>query len=279
MQLIKLLSLFAILFSLCANAQQVRKKKKKLLSSKANGVVTLEVFNEKGKLVDKGAGFFVSPQGSFLVSRHVYEKFHNNRNTYQLKVTDRSGRAIPNIAYGKCGQKNKFDLCLLKAKGYKVSAFFPEARLPRYRVSKDFQFAELRKVFAIGHCGSNYRLIQSRAKFYKKSSYLNKIVYKLNAQDRGTIKDKDLIIMMDSHCPGDSGGPIFTNDGKFVGVLQEYMSDQDGQGKFFIGLAVTEISDFLTSGAQWKNISSKSIIRGTARRKTASRRSGRVLEY
>lgn len=257
-QLISFIIFISLTYS--ALAREVSEKRiNKVLSHRAKAVLVVEILNKKGQQIDKGVGFFISPSGVFLMSRHIFEKYLENKSKTMLKVTDHYGRTIDKISFGKCGAKGSYDLCMLKAEQYKVKSFFPESRLPNYKVTSEMPHEDL-QILAIGHCRKDYGLIRSRAKYYKKSSYLEMITRKYSKEDRGTVKDKDLIILLKPHCMGDSGGPIFSYDGELIGVLQEFMSDKrDGTGNYYIGLAVTEISPFIKSGASFKKIPSSHI--------------------
>lgn len=264
-----------LLFSLSSLASHAEKNENfinKMLSVRSRAVLTLEVYDLKGNLVDKGAGFFTSPTGVFLVSQHVLRKYLDNRKTRRIKITDKLGQTINHISFGRCGKKNNFDLCMLKAEKYKVTSYFPDSFLPKYPVTKEVPHYSM-DIMAIGHCKRDYRLIRSKAKYYRKSEYLNKIATKYNKKDRGTIEEKDLILLHKPHCTGDSGGPIFNLKGELVGVLQERMFNKDdGSDNYYIGLAVSEITPFLNRGANFRKIPSGEIIKGKKKLSSFNRR-------
>lgn len=249
---------FTVFTTSCSSVMSF-KNKKEMLKSRGEAIVKIEIFNKDMKLKRSGAGFLISKRGHFLVSRHVFNKFLDNPSQSYLKISNIKKRIFKNISFIKCGEKNVLDLCLLKINNNFINSYFPAGSLPMYTLNKDSISRSL-TVNGSGHCKTDFRYYSSRAKFYRKSPYLEKITHRLKKRDRGTIEDKDLLILLNPHCEGDSGGPLFTDDGKFVGVFQEFISDYDGKNNYYIALPVTEIIKFISSLTNGKKINFKNVV-------------------
>ena len=205
-------------------------------------VVKIRILQE-GLEIGIGAGFFVSADGLLLTNFHVLSAAYDPALTIEINTKD--GKKFSDFDYIKCQDDRKIDLCLIRL-DYKPKSFFTPKKL------------SLRKgtdVLVLGHprgyaytlstgiiSGSHQEPVKKITNFDKNG--------KITSVAKKTIEYVQLTAPIS---PGNSGGPVFDDEGNLVGISTWVRVDQGSQNLNF-AISANEIFDYLkgpTKGASF----------------------------
>jgi len=189
---------------------------KELFQNLSPAVVKVEA---GGKSPGRGAGFFVSGDGYLLTNYHVV-KSEVHQKWPVLSIETQDGQVVTDIKVAQCDFRREIDLCLLKA-NIAPKAWFEAVNLTP---------ATGDKIFTIGHPrGLSYSLMDGMVSGTRKF------------KEPGGKQEVEYLQMSILLSPGNSGGPVFDEEGRLVGVATGSL-----QGASALNFAVpaTEIQRF-----------------------------------
>jgi hypothetical protein len=192
-------------------------------------VVRINILQDK-EVVSLGTGFFISTDGQILTNQHVFNPAFSK--DFQVEVIDAQGKIYKEIEVGNCLHP-PIDLCFIKVKANTNSYF--SLNLPEnLNIGK--------KIFVLGHPrGLDYTLSDGMLSGHRKDYYMN---------SKNQQEEVDLVQISAPFSPGNSGSPIFNNEGKLIGIATTIRIDQGSQNLNF-GPSINEIIK------QYKSISYK----------------------
>lgn len=223
----------------------------KILELRKKAIFKIAMYDNSGKHISNGTGFFIKKDGTAITNFHVL--YHANNKTlfsnsndtkylnmnyllkssnFQYKITDMNGKDIEGGAPKVlgCGNENNIDACLLKF-DLKKTPYIP---IDNVKVGKG------NKVHSIGYCnGLNTK--NGEIKEYFKDFLTLKNITNINYN----LKTK-MIQVTNPVCPGDSGGPIFSANGDLVGMTtirfkNELAEADDSDDRwFYLGILIGE---------------------------------------
>lgn len=210
--------LIGVLFSVNVHADS----KRVAVSEKyESAVVKIETL-KNGSVVSLGAGFFISADGKILTNRHVMDKKKSVSHAVRVKLQD--GKIFNDYEILKCGDDRNIDLCLIKI-NHNPKSYFKVV---------DFKPKKGSDILVLGHPrGYEYTLSTGVVSgFYSQVS------------SRGRRATIDYVQITAPISPGNSGGPVFDENGNLIGVSTWVRSDRGSQNLNF-AVAANEIADFV----------------------------------
>lgn len=166
-----------------------------------------------------GTGFFVGPGGTVVTNFHVMKYLKENpRAPVEFELGD--GRIAQDFMVGECRESSMIDLCLLKL----------NVEPKRYFIAMEQVLFKGTPVWHFGNSGGE-RFVLGSGKFIGEYAHQNAGYIEVSNEIR----------------PGDSGGPIFTLNGRLAGVStlihsfwNEFQTKESGE-KHFVGMASKEV--------------------------------------
>lgn len=210
---------------------------KKLEQEKLRAVVQIQILDKKEEMVSYGAGFFLTKTGYLLTSYHVLQPFFEDKNLI-LKIHPKEyPRTLGEVELLACQDERKIDLCLLKIKDYSPSA---------YLVPSKIVFSRGHLGTFIGHCdGRDFRIVKGKLKEIYKDIYQFVTAVKVLDEYHPDRNFKVEMVQLDTqHCGGDSGGPLFGQQGELWGVTQEWIEIKGSGEKFYLFISANEVADY-----------------------------------
>lgn len=220
------LSLLSILLllSLRAHSQSamLSKTTKEILKQRVYATVFI-AFGEEGRIASTGTGFYYGKKGIIVTSRHVLRRFMKDK-SLKIMVVNAFEKSLTDIELGPCGIDEDADLCLLKSNQKKVKNYFPITGT-KLGVGHNSN--------SIGHCEKIFT--------HKTGKIL-----KYDNWNDGRV-GKEHIEISNDICPGDSGGPIFTDRGDLMGVSMGVNKDRYNgkERRRYYGVSYKEIDKLL----------------------------------
>lgn len=199
----KALLFFFTLSLTTVQAQRISLREKPLeILKKRNFATLLILVIENDDVIGKGAGFFYGSDGTIVTNRHVLEQFLNDeKKKLKLKVMSVKDGPLEDVELGYCGKKTEVDICFLRSKMSAKKFFFP---------INNAKIGVGHSVHTFGHCKEVFA--------YKKGKILKFIKSDSKRFDEEGQFGLERIVTDLEICPGDSGGPIFTDRGDLVGI-------------------------------------------------------------
>jgi len=235
----RILLIVIIFYSLVLKAQTYRRltDPEKVRANKTNATLMVEIYDEKNKPHGYGAGFFYGKRGHFFTSYHVVQDYLTNKN-FKLSITQQGmNKSFQDIELIKCQDNRRIDLCLFRLTKNVPSEYFEVSQI---------SFKKGHKGYFIGHCTSPFFSKQGTLKNVYKNIYEYITAVKvLDTLDPGVNKNVEFVQMENAnHCPGDSGGPLFSQKGELWGVTSEVITINHSNEKFFLYISANEVYDF-----------------------------------
>ncbi len=159
----------------------------------ADAILRIEILDAQGRTRGTGSGFFISPDGVVATNFHVMEEVAEGKGGAHPRFVLPNGRIIEKYQVGHCQRSSRTDLCVLKLDHYPARYFDP--RLGRSPPEEGTE------IFSVGNAES--KMMPAIRGIYRGS---------FDFRNAGWIEVSNEIL------PGDSGGPIFTWDGRLVGM-------------------------------------------------------------
>ena len=209
----------------------------KLEQEKLQAVVQVQLLDKKDEIASYAAGFFVTKTGYLLTSFHVLQPFLQDKNL-RLKILPRNyTRTLGDVEIVACQDDRKIDLCLLKVNDYQPAAYLVPAKIT---------FALGHQGTFIGHCGGrDFRVVKGKLKAVYKDIYEFVTAIKILDEYHPDRNFKVEMVQMDvEHCGGDSGGPLFGEQGELWGVTQEWININGSAEKFYLFISANEVADY-----------------------------------
>ena len=135
-----------------------------------------------------------------MTNRHVIKEFLTDKDV-QIRVMSVKNGALDDLELGYCGKANEPDICFLRSKKTAKKFFFPV---------NNSVIGVGHQVSTFGHCKEYFNHKRGKIIKFIKSSPDNFDEESQYCLER-IITDLEI-------CPGDSGGPIFTDRGDLVGI-------------------------------------------------------------
>lgn len=186
-------------------------------------VVHISVY-QQNVVVGTGTGFFINNKGDLATNVHVMRDVLTTAGaTAKFRTSD--GKLISNYTIGKCSDERRIDLCVLRLK-HKPKVWIPlDKSKPEVGTT----------VYAIGHPrGYNFSISKGIISGYRD------VGARLRVYDKKTSKTINQVQVSTPVSPGNSGGPIISENGKLVGVIQWGRSDKGSQNLNF-GITKSEL--------------------------------------
>ncbi|HAZ11624.1 MAG: hypothetical protein A2X86_18030 [Bdellovibrionales bacterium GWA2_49_15] len=209
----------------------------KLEQEKLRAVVQVQILNQKEEIVSYGAGFFLSKTGYLLTSYHVLQPYLEDKKLL-LKIHPKDfPRTLGEVELLACQDDRKIDLCLLKVNDYSPAAFLAPSKIT-FSLGHQGTF--------IGHCdGRDFRIVKGKLKEIYKDIYQFITAVKVLDEYRPDRNFKVEMVQLDTqHCGGDSGGPLFGQQGELWGVTQEWIEIKGSGEKFYLFISANEVADY-----------------------------------
>lgn len=226
------LSLVLTLFITGSSHGKLLKSEKQIINEGIKSTLLIRTY-KKGKLIETGAGFFVSNEGHLITNKHVLATFLNDPQKHQLSIETSSGKLFSRATVLKCGDDRNIDLCLARIEDSNVRYFFKIS-------NKKSGMGE--SVIKIGHCKTPPFDVD-----YAKlgNDYVKNIVSKKGGKQVWN-KNVSMIETNVPQCSGDSGGPQFSsNTGFLIGVTTVTHTESRTRKKYMMSIAAFEVNAYL----------------------------------
>ena len=212
-----------------------------LFKNYSDAVVKIKIA-QQGIFVGFGTGFFIKDDGTILTNYHVVAP--GFQPGFSLSIETKDGVKHTDVQVGKCSDVSQIDLCILKIK-YKPKAWISKIN------SEPRQGA---KVFVIGHPkGYDYTISEgmlSGLRGKAGGAKANSVVSITADKDEGPFQ---IIQISAPISPGNSGGPIFYDDGSLAGVAT-WVSLLEGVQNINFGLSGNEIIAFCAHPSKFYSV-------------------------
>ncbi|MEZ4873203.1 MAG: serine protease [Bdellovibrionales bacterium] len=186
---------------------------KKLYSKYKKAVVKISIF-EQGLPLVQGAGFFVGNNGYIATNYHVIKPAF--REGYSIVIETHDKKQLHEFKVGTCSDDRSIDLCFIKVDFKPEVSFIPSDVFPEKGES----------IYVIGHpMGLDYTFSNGLVSNFQKAKEKD---------------DIDGIQISAPISPGNSGGPIFNEEGTLYGMVTSINGSRLAQNLNF-GIAVSEI--------------------------------------
>ena len=213
-----------------------------IIKKKIDAVAKIEIY-ENGQLRMIGSGFYIGKEGHFVTNHHVLKPFLEDPKM-KLKIFSRAGfDHVSSISILKCMDEKNIDLCLLKIKDRTGDEYFD------VDAAKDM--AKGISLWSIGNCQKDFNIKEHRSdriwndiynyvnqvknykqrikKYYNQGVKTLSLVAATQCQGESCVKELDTSPL----CPGDSGGPIFAQNGQLVGMVAEKLTTESGKEIYY----------------------------------------------
>lgn len=180
-----------------------------------------------------GAGVFVSKQGHIITNYHVAEPALVG--PFNLVIRTADGRVFSGdqIQVHGCGDRRRLDLCLLRVDA-KPTRHFQVLGLEK----RDSSLRKGDRIRVLGHPkGLGYTLSEGIIAGFRRLEINGAI---LDDRDPSGF---DAVQITAPISPGNSGGPVFTEDGKLVGLSTFIFAPEDSQN-LNMAIRTNEIATF-----------------------------------
>lgn len=191
-----------------------------------------------------GTGFFVSQDGLLVTNHHVIKESFTPG--FHLSIKTKSGQEFLNYDVLGCSDERNIDLCLLKV-NFKPKSFF---QVSTKSISKG------EDIFTWGHPrGYDYSLSTGIVSgIHKQDGFTKSMI-----DDSKTPKSIEMVQISAPISPGNSGGPVFDENGSLVGMATWVRIDKGSQNLNF-AISVNELANYIKtqqkvySLADWKKL-------------------------
>jgi len=202
------------------------------------GVVKIE-FSIYGIPIAHGSGFFINRQGMILTNRHVMMPYFEGLPTTTITVRTRAGKSFvgDQVKLYGCADNPQLDACLLQV-----------TTLPDYVFAiRDEPMKKGLKVFEIGHpLGFDWTLSNGIVSGYQDVEFVKLVTPTPSA------KKVHMLQTTSPTSPGNSGGPVFDENGKVAGMMTyTFGRDLGGQNLNF-AVSAQELNTFVAERSKGK---------------------------
>lgn len=200
----RLLSLLFLFFFGQAYAQvsyRLESPEKVILKKKLS-IIRIDLRKDQKK-VDGGTGFFISKNGFFITNHHVLKKYLSDK-TIKLTFKLADGKYLKKVYLGQCSNKQGIDLCLFQTE---------DAPSWPYLAPSFEQIGVGNKVFSYGNCGEEFK--KKEGEILQRIKNFEELAGTAN---QGINIGVEMVRTSVPICGGDSGGPLFSQQGDLIGV-------------------------------------------------------------
>ena len=222
--------IFLILLSIFIFTHEISAQKTKKFSSEklyrvySRAVAKIKIY-QMGIPVSFGTGFFIDNEGTMITNAHVFEDSLTSGNRARFEFKD--GTVIKKHLIGTCRDARNIDLCVIKL------PIKPKVWIPLREVEAVIG----QKIYTLGHPrGYDFSISDGLISASRKLKTLGVANEKLEGIEQ--------IQISAPISPGNSGGPVFNESGKLVGVSTWIRTDKGSQNLNF-AIQTSEVIKFV----------------------------------
>jgi hypothetical protein len=180
---------------------------------------------QMGIPVSFGTGFFIDGEGTMITNAHVFEDSLTSGNRARFEFQD--GTVIKKHLIGACGDERNIDLCVIKL------PIKPKRWIPL----TDLKTVIGQKIYTLGHPrGYDFSISDGLISASRKLKSLGVANEKLEGIEQ--------IQISAPISPGNSGGPVFNEYAKLVGISTWVRTDKGSQNLNF-AIKASEVIKFV----------------------------------